>query len=76
MLSLLLNRTSIGGILSCEDGEHPIIEFALEGQSVYHYLEQQLDVINSAASSGMVSSDSNEFLSSATTFEENVLYTD
>ena len=62
--------------LSCEDGEHPIIEFALEGQSVYHYLEQQLDVINSAASSGMVSSDSNEFLSSATTFEENVLYTD
>ena len=45
-------------------------------QSVYHYLEQQLDVINSAASSGMVSSDSNEFLSSATTFEENVLYTD
>lgn len=63
-------------VLSCEDGEHPIIEFALEGQSVYHYLEQQLDVINSAASSGMVSSDSNEFLSSATTFEENVLYTD
>lgn len=31
-------------VLSCEDGEHPIIEFALEGQSVYHYLEQQLNM--------------------------------
>lgn len=29
-------------VLSCEDGEHPIIEFALEGQSVYHYSNNSL----------------------------------
>lgn len=63
-------------VLSCEDGEYPIVEFALEGQSVYHYLVQQFDIINSTASSSAISCGLNELFSSPITFEENVLYTD
>lgn len=63
-------------VLSCEEQENPIIEFALEGQSVYHHLKQQYDRIKNDTYSGLADGEVNETFLSQATIEENVLYTD
>lgn len=63
-------------VLSHMESEHPIIEYAFEGQSVYSYLVEQFaaDQANIMAECQMNSSV--QVVSSYSIAEENVLYTD
>lgn len=77
MISFKSNDSPAGYIvLSCEERGQPIIEFSLEGQCVYHYLEQQYDEIKTTVSANMSISNLNNAFSAKAVVEDNVLYTD
>lgn len=63
-------------VLSHEEGAYPIIEFALEGPSIYQYIEDQFNSYKDNTASTYQDSISSMSLSAYSIVDENVLYTD
>lgn len=62
-------------VLSIKEKEHPIVEFSLDGENVYSYLENEFKKSKNSFNSTRQSSGESASLSAFSIAEENVLYT-